>query len=165
MARSMLTLDLIREIKKTKSRFISIVLLVVLSVSFLYGLRISAPDMQASMDAYLDDQGMYDIQVISTLGLTDDDVAALGEIEGVERVEGICSADAIASNGEDSTMVVKAIGITEKGINEPYLEEGRMPTSPGECLWNRNISIRRSRRSVISYIWTAVMALMKMRLP
>ena len=61
----MIRKDLFREIKKTKSRFISVVLLVVLAVSFLYGLRISAPDMQASMDAYLDDQGMFDIQILS----------------------------------------------------------------------------------------------------
>ena len=130
----MLKLDLFREIKKTKNRFISIVLLVVIAVAFLYGLKISAPDMHASMDAYLDEQHMHDVQIMSTLGLTDEDIAALSAIDGVENIEGIFSVDAIASNGEDATMVVKAISISEQGINDPYLEEGRMPEAADECL-------------------------------
>ena len=84
MAKSALNKDLFREIRRTKNRFISILLLVVIAVAFLYGLRISAPDMHASMDAYLDDQSMMDIHILSTLGLTDDDVAAVSETEGVK---------------------------------------------------------------------------------
>ncbi|MBQ2764571.1 MAG: ABC transporter permease, partial [Firmicutes bacterium] len=129
----MIRKDLFREIKKTKSRFISVVLLVVLAVSFLYGLRISAPDMQASMDAYLDDQGMFDIQVLSTLGLTEDDVSAIADAEGIAKAEGSYTVDAIASTG-DATMIVKGISISEQGINMPYLSEGRLPEKPSECL-------------------------------
>ncbi|MBQ6810916.1 MAG: ABC transporter permease [Firmicutes bacterium] len=129
----MIRKDLFREIKKTKSRFISVVLLVVLAVSFLYGLRISAPDMQASMDAYLDDQGMFDIQILSTLGLTEDDVSAIADAEGIAKAEGSYTVDAIASTG-DATMIVKGISISEQGINMPYLSEGRLPEKPSECL-------------------------------
>ncbi|MBR5328587.1 MAG: FtsX-like permease family protein [Firmicutes bacterium] len=134
MAKSLIRTDLIREINKTKSRFISVVLLIVLAVSFLYGLRISAPDMQASMDAYLDEQGMYDIQILSTLGLTDNDIKAILDVEGIEKAEGVYSIDAIASDGADTAMVVKAISISEQGINMPYLTEGRMPKATNECL-------------------------------
>lgn len=133
MAKSMIRKDLFREIKKTKSRFISIVLLVVLAVSFLYGLRISAPDMHASMDAYLDEQGMFDIQVLSTLGLTEDDVLVIADAEGIAKAEGSYTVDAIASTG-DATMVVKGISISDQEINAPYLTEGRMPKTLSECL-------------------------------
>ena len=134
MAKSALNKDLFREIRRTKNRFISILLLVVIAVAFLYGLRISAPDMHASMDAYLDDQSMMDIHILSTLGLTDDDVAAVSETEGVKTAEGVYTVDAVASDGAGSTVVVKAISLTEKGINKPALVKGRLPEKADECV-------------------------------
>ena len=134
MAKSALNKDLFREIRRTKNRFISILLLVVIAVAFLYGLRISAPDMHASMDAYLDDQSMMDIHILSTLGLTDDDVEAVRETEGVKTAEGVYTVDAVASDGAGSTVVVKAISLTEKGINKPALSEGRLPEKADECV-------------------------------
>ena len=134
MAKTALNKDLLREIRRTKNRFISILLLVVIAVAFLYGLRISAPDMHASMDAYLDDQSMMDIHILSTLGLTDDDVAAVSGTDGVKSAEGVYTVDAVASDGGDATVVVKAISLTEKGINKPALAEGRLPEKVDECV-------------------------------
>ena len=134
MAKTALNKDLFREIRRTKNRFISILLLVVIAVAFLYGLRISAPDMHASMDAYLDDQSMMDIHIMSTLGLTDDDVTAVAETAGVQKAEGVYTVDAVASDGSDATVVVKAISLTQNGINEPALSEGRLPEKADEIL-------------------------------
>ena len=70
MSKRALNKDLFREIRKTRSRFFSILMLVVIAVCFLFGLRMAAPDMKASMDAYLDRQQLMDVHVMSTLGLT-----------------------------------------------------------------------------------------------
>ena len=69
--------DFWREIKRTRSRFFSILILVALSVAFLSGLRATAPDMKRTGDDYLDSLHLADIQVLSTLGLTDGDIAYL----------------------------------------------------------------------------------------
>ena len=68
--------DFWREIKHTKSRFFSIMILVALSVAFLSGLKATAPDMKQTGDNYLDSLHLADIQVLSTLGLTEDDIDA-----------------------------------------------------------------------------------------
>ena len=70
--------DLIREIKNSKNRFLSIAILIALAVAFLSGLKATAPDMKNTGDEYLDKQQLMDIQVLSTLGLTKDDIKALG---------------------------------------------------------------------------------------
>lgn len=134
MAKNALNKDLLREIWRTKNRYISILLLVVIAVAFLYGLRISAPDMRVSMDRYLDDRSMMDIHILSTLGLTDEDIDALAEMEGVKKTEGFYTVDAIAGDGHDATLVIKVMSLTEKGINEPYFLEGRLPRSVNECV-------------------------------
>ena len=66
--------DLIREIKNSKNRFLSIAILIALAVAFLSGLKATAPDMKNTGDEYLDKQQLMDIQVLSTLGLTKDDI-------------------------------------------------------------------------------------------
>ena len=69
--------DLIREIKNSKNRFLSIAILIALAVAFLSGLKATAPDMKNTGDEYLDKQQLMDIQVLSTLGLTKDDALEL----------------------------------------------------------------------------------------
>jgi len=77
--------DFWREVKNTRSRFISILILVALAVAFLSGLRSTAPDMKATCDIYMDEQNFMDIQIMATLGLTEEDVEngmeALSEFE------------------------------------------------------------------------------------
>ena len=67
----------IKEISKTRRRFISILIMAFLGVGFYAGLNATSPDMLESLDSYADNSNMYDIQVISTLGLTDDDINAI----------------------------------------------------------------------------------------
>ena len=74
-----------KEISKTKRRFLSILIMAFLGVGFYAGLVACSPDMQDSLDKYVDKSNMYDIDVISTLGLTDEDINAIKEIDGVEN--------------------------------------------------------------------------------
>ncbi len=135
MSKRALNQDALREISKTRGRFLSILTLVVIAVSFLFGLRMSAPDMMASMDAYLDEQNLMDVHIMATLGLTEEDVDALQAADGTQQSEGAYSVDAIAysADGADS-LVVKAISLSESGLNAPSLTEGRLPETAEECL-------------------------------
>ncbi len=62
--------DSIKEIKNTYKRFLSILLMAFLGVGFFAGIKATSPDMVNTIDKFYKDQNVYDIQVISTLGLT-----------------------------------------------------------------------------------------------
>ena len=80
--------ELYREIHNSRNRFLSIFVMVALGVLFLVGLRSAAPDMRATSDYYFDTTGFYDVQILSTLGLTEEDVETFSQTEGVEAAEG-----------------------------------------------------------------------------
>ena len=125
--------DFWREVGHTKSRFFSIMILVALSVAFLSGLKATAPDMKHTGDDYLDSLHLADFQVLSTLGLTDEDIDALKEQENIENAEGEYVLDAFAAAGGAET-VVKILSLSEQGISDVLLREGRMPARADECV-------------------------------
>jgi len=103
-----------------------------LGVGFFAGLTASSPDMQDTLEHYLDENNMHDISVISTMGLNNEDIETLKEIDGIKEVYGIQTKDTEAKLGE----VEKAIKVIEysENINLPTLIEGRMPENESECL-------------------------------
>lgn len=130
--------DFWREIKHTRSRFFSIMILVALSVAFLSGLKATAPDMKRTGDDYLDSLHLADIQVLSTLGLTDNDITSLRAQDKVEDAEGEYVIDAFASS-DSLDAVVKVLSLTGRGINEVLLRDGRMPERADECVVEENM--------------------------
>lgn len=130
--------DFWREIQHTRSRFFSIMILVALSVAFLSGLKATAPDMKKTGDDYLDSLHLADIQVLSTLGLTDDDITSLRAQDKVEDAEGEYVIDAFASS-DSLDAVVKVLSLTGRGINEVLLRDGRMPARADECVVEENM--------------------------
>lgn len=116
-----------RKIKKSKGRFLSLILIVILGTSFFAGIRETATDMIKTIDNYYDETNLYDFKVISTMGLTDDDLKSLNEIKGVEKTEGAYSFDTLIDGN-----VVKVSSITN--INKVSLVKGRMPKNNNECL-------------------------------
>lgn len=88
--------------------------------------------MQDTLEHYLDENNMHDISVISTMGLNNEDIETLKEIDGIKEVYGIQTKDTEAKLGE----VEKAIKVIEysENINLPTLIEGRMPENESECL-------------------------------
>ena len=130
--------DFWREIKHTKSRFFSMMILVALSVAFLSGLKATAPDMKKTGDDYLDSLHLADIQVLSTLGLTDEDIDALKAQESIENAEGEYVLDAFASS-DGAEAVVKVLSLSDQGINDVLLREGRMPARADECVVEENM--------------------------
>ena len=130
--------DFWREIGHTKSRFFSMMILVALSVAFLSGLKATAPDMKHTGDDYLDSLHLADIQVLSTLGLTDDDIDALRAQKNIENAEGEYVLDAFASS-DGAEAVVKVLSLSDQGINDVLLREGRMPARADECVVEENM--------------------------
>ena len=130
--------DFVREVKNTRSRFISILILVALAVAFLSGLRATAPDMKLTLDEYLDEQDFMDVQVLSTLGITDEDIEYLNGLDSVSACEGAWLVDAVVV-GKDNDVVAKLWSVPEN-INRPVLREGRLPEAENECAIEKNVS-------------------------
>ena len=124
--------DFYMEIRKSPGRFLSILFIVALGVAFFSGIRASEPDMRITGDAYFDSENLMDIKALSTYGVTEDDVAAFSQIEGVEAAEGGYSADFL-HNTEDDQRVLHVMG-EQKEMNRITVSEGRMPETVGECL-------------------------------
>lgn len=115
-------------------RFLSLLVLSALAVCFLAGLRATAPDMKLSADAYFDQQNLMDLHIASTLGLTQEDVDAIAEEEGVASVQGAYTIDALVPM-DNQEMVVKVLSYSGEGdVNQPALVEGRLPEGEDECL-------------------------------
>ena len=123
-----LTTDAVREIRHTLSRFLSILVLAALAVAFLAGLRATAPDMKYTADRYYDRTGFMDGWVLSTLGLTQEDLDALSAADGVEDVEGAWSVDATAVD-----CIVSVRSLPER-LNLLEVKRGRLPEAPNECV-------------------------------
>ena len=121
-------MDTVREILHTKKRFLSLFVMSLLAVGFLAGLRMTAPDMHNTLDRYYDRQHFMDVRLISMLGLTEEDLQAVSQLQGVSAAEGSRSFDALL--GEDS---VNVFSIPNR-LNLLDLVEGRMPESPDECV-------------------------------
>ena len=120
--------DFMREVRHTYSRFLSILLLSALAVAFLVGLRATAPDMEYTADNYYDSHHLMDGYVMSTMGLTDEDIEALSQADRVEQVEGAWSVDATAVDS-----IVSMRSMPEK-LNLLNVVRGRLPQQADECV-------------------------------
>ena len=138
--RSALNKDFIRDILKSKGRFLSIVAIVALGVAFFTGVKSSPIVMKTSSDKYYDKYNLMDIRLISTLGLTDKDVDDIKNIKGVEGVYPTYSLDAISIyNSTEKVLKVHGLDLNKLNdkknyINQLKLIKGRLPQKSGECV-------------------------------
>ena len=128
------TKDIIRSIVKGKKRFFALMLITALGVCMFCGIKAGCDDLRYSADVFFDEQNLYDISIVSTLGLTDDDIEAIAGMEGVEAVEGSYSEDVYTDLGEGVRKQATVKTLSEKGINVPYLLEGELPDRAAEIL-------------------------------
>ncbi len=138
----------LRTIKSTLSRFLAIFAIVALGVGFLAGLLSSPDDMRISADAYYDDTDMHDIRIVSTLGLTDEDVEAVSRLEDVEALVPVRDTDLVLFTGDGDSFTSRVHTLPPEGggpINTPVLLSGRMPEKPGECVAVRTKSLAAGR--------------------
>ncbi|MDO4847055.1 MAG: ABC transporter permease [Clostridiaceae bacterium] len=124
--------DFRREIIRSFTRFLSILLIVALGVAFFAGILSTAPAMRASADATYDGQNFMDVCVAGTLGITDRDISEISKIGDVQDAEGAYSAEFLCpSNG--AQVVTAVLSLTDR-INLVKVSEGRFPVSYDECI-------------------------------
>ena len=127
--------DFWMEIRKSKARFISIFLIVALGVAFFSGIQASSPDMRYSGDAYYEAAKLMDLKIQGTLGLTQRDVKAVSDIDGVELAEGSYSTDVMS--GEDDARKVLHLESISSNFNLLTADEGRIPEKNGEIFLDK----------------------------
>lgn len=127
--------DMVRMWLHAWKRFVSIALISLLGVAVLTGIYAGCRDAFLATDRFFDTQGLHDIQVLSTAGLTDDDIAALRKISGVAKVQGERSQTVTVDLNGKKTVTMQEIGTN--GIDQPYLQSGRMPEKSGEIAVTR----------------------------
>lgn len=133
--------DILRDILKSKGRYFSIMLIVALGVAFFSGIKVSPKVMRNTVDDYYDEYNFMDVEIISTLGLTDDDVKAIKKLDTVEGVFPTYSMDVI-TNVKDQDRVLKVHALPTENlskdnkdyINRVKLIKGRLPKNSGECV-------------------------------
>lgn len=131
---------IVRDVRSSLGRFLAIMGIVALGCGFFAGLRMAGPDMRAAADAYYDETCLWDLRVVSTLGLGDDDLERLAQVEGVSAVAGSVSVDAMARVGSEQ-VAVRVASLPEAyergeepALNRLVLQDGRWPSAAGECV-------------------------------
>ena len=122
-----------REIKNSLGRYVAIFAIIALGAGLFVGLRLSRPDFLETYDRYIAQTHFYDFRLVSTLGLTDDDVAAVKQLDGVQRAEGTVSADFLFNTEDEENLIMMAHSIPSD-VNLIKLKSGRMPEKGNECL-------------------------------
>lgn len=142
----------LRSIHTTFSRFLAIVAIVALGTGFFAGLMMTGPDMRQAMDTYYDDNHVWDIRLISTLGFSNDDIHQFDDVEGVRACMPNHTVDAIARMND--TQVAVRVSSFDTHMAQQFIDEhayaakdssfdflnrfqlvtGRLPQSPDECL-------------------------------
>lgn len=123
--------DIWCSIKKSKKRFLSLLTITVLGVTVLTGIYAACQDLYYSADRFYDEQNLYDIRILSTLGLTQEDVDALADISSVEKVEGSYS-ETVYTDVKDTKATAAVTTLSPKKLNLPYTSAGTLPTNSGE---------------------------------
>lgn len=128
-----------RTVRGSLSRFLSIFFIVALGVGFLAGLLATTPDMRLTANTYYNDSHLMDLRVVSTLGLTDEDIAAIAATDGVAAVMPSQTVDAVITLSDGATAVLRMHTLPQDTENDTYLNRpvllsGRMPQAAGECV-------------------------------
>lgn len=125
--------EITQTIKGSLARFLAIAGIVALGCGFFAGLKMASPDMQEAAHTFYENQHLYDLRVISTLGLSEKDVSALTSVEGVETVMPSRTVDVMATlTSSQSTARVSSFRPGE--LNQPIVVDGRLPQGPYECV-------------------------------
>ncbi len=124
--------DFIREVIKSKNRFISILFIVAMGVAFFSGIRATEPDMRYSYDEYFDEHNLFDIRILGTYGITEDDVEFINNLEAVEKAEPGYYYD-LFSVVDGATDIIRVEGIKDN-FNTMKIEDGRAPETNKELV-------------------------------
>ena len=129
----------LRTIRKSLGRYLAVLSIIALGVGFFAGLRVTKESMVSTLDGYLGELEFYDLKLMSTLGLTEDDVKAFSELDGVKTAAGSVSADFIYVAGDGSDAVLHAHTVLD-GMNKLDIVSGKYPEKADECVVDSKLS-------------------------
>ena len=133
--------DTLRELWRTRSRFLAIFAIIALGTGFFAGIKVTCPDMKLTADKYFEEYHLMDLKLISTYGLNQDDISAIKGADGIKGIMPAYSIDAIIkTNDEDRVAKIHSISLeklksSDNGyINRLKVISGRLPEKSGECV-------------------------------
>ena len=122
-----------REIRSSLGRYLAIFAIIALGAGLFVGLRLSRPDFLETYNNYTNKTNFYDFRLVSTLGLTDEEIAEVKKMDGVKLAEGAVGADFLFNTADEDNLIMMAQSIPEN-VNQIKLKAGRMPEKANECL-------------------------------
>lgn len=137
MVMSKLTKECLVCIKKSFTRFLSILIIVLLGVGFYAGIKATSPDMEKTVDNYYKKTNFYDLSITSNYGISQENINTLKE-QGY-NIEGSYSLDAIVKKKDEYAVKVLSYDKNSK-INKLVLKKGKLPTKNNECVIEKNAS-------------------------
>ena len=129
----MLKRSVLRQIRGSIGRYLAILAIIALGVGLFTGLRVSKDSMQKTADVYFEQMQLFDFRLISTLGLTQEDVDAFSALDGVAHAVGSVSTDVLYVSSDDADAALHVHTLHEQ-VNGLDLIEGRLPQSDNECV-------------------------------
>lgn len=129
--------DIVRTIWKEKKRFFAIMMITMLGVTVMTCLGASCRDLRLTADDFYRKQNLFDVQVVSTLGLTEEDVSVLEELEEVKEAEGTYT-EVVRTKLEEQNKTAEMKLFRNNGINVPYIVEGNLPQQADEIAVTEN---------------------------
>ena len=110
--------------------FLSIMIISMLGVAVLTGIYAGCRDTFMAANRFYERQGLHDVEVVSTMGLTDEDVDALRGVDGVDDAAGV-HIERVTIDGEDGHRLNATLR-EPASMDVPYVREGRLPGAAGE---------------------------------
>ena len=126
MTKKTLNKDIRNSLRQSKGRFLSIMLLMMLGAFSLVGLKVSGPDIEDTLNSYMETANAADLFVVAGYGLSDEDQAEIQE-ENAE-VEFGYFVDTVIS---DTPSAIRVFSQTTD-ISTFELVSGALPTKSNE---------------------------------
>ena len=137
--KTMLFKHIFMKIRQNYKRFLSLLFMALLGIGFYAGIEACSPDMLKTLDKFYDDNNVYDISIFSNLGLDDNDIDRLSNIDGVDKVIGSYEKDTYLKLNNEQ-YVIKVIGLNDN-INKVYIEDGRLPNNNDEIVVEKKMIV------------------------
>ena len=141
----MLFRSVLRTVRKSIGRYLTIFAIIALGVGFFAGLRVTQEAMIKTADNYVRELRFYDYRLVSTLGFTGEDVSAFCDLAGVEAAAGSVSSDCIVTSRDGADQVLHA---RKRRTNVCWTRNTRTKACLGQCSGSRKTTRSRWRISL-----------------
>jgi putative ABC transport system permease protein len=149
--------DIVKEIKRTRKRYISIIAIVILGVAFFVGINASCPDMLNTFNKYINDYNVFDLNLISTVGFDNDDVGTIRNIDKIDYIQPVKSICAVVEQGDKEKVLSVSSApdnVTKNTMNKVEIVEGEYPKQSNEIVLDSKLKTDYKIGDTIEFIDT-----------